>query len=186
MVSEIAWRLLPTVKNLGLLVYPWVGRGGYSCVEDGGGEAGVMMLTRCILSSSFLQLVTCTVQCRCSGRKTVSRLTLSAPSASSRHTALVLHCLSSHSNNRFFFPLFLRPNPSSSPVCSRLLLSMGKGGMEGVQETHTCVCTDIGLEATEGLCLCSVSPAVSAPWTRWPANWSALCAVPVGLPDNSQ
>ncbi|KAJ0036222.1 hypothetical protein NQD34_004899, partial [Periophthalmus magnuspinnatus] len=27
---------------------------------------------------------------------------------------------------------------------------------------------------------------VSEPQTRWPANWSALCAVPVGLPDNGQ
>uniref|UniRef100_A0A4W6DCS1 High mobility group protein HMG-I/HMG-Y n=1 Tax=Lates calcarifer TaxID=8187 RepID=A0A4W6DCS1_LATCA len=38
----------------------------------------------------------------------------------------------------------------------------------------------------KGLCLRSVPPAVSEPQTRWPANWSALCAVPVGLPDNSQ
>ena len=41
-------------------------------------------------------------------------------------------------------------------------------------------------EPRRGLCLCSVPPAVSEPQTRWPANWSALCAVPVGLPDNSQ
>uniref|UniRef100_A0A3B3HUM0 High mobility group protein HMG-I/HMG-Y n=1 Tax=Oryzias latipes TaxID=8090 RepID=A0A3B3HUM0_ORYLA len=32
----------------------------------------------------------------------------------------------------------------------------------------------------------SISPAVSEPQTRWPANWSAPYAVPVGHPDNSQ
>uniref|UniRef100_A0A8C6KRM3 High mobility group protein HMG-I/HMG-Y n=1 Tax=Nothobranchius furzeri TaxID=105023 RepID=A0A8C6KRM3_NOTFU len=36
------------------------------------------------------------------------------------------------------------------------------------------------------VCLHSISPAVSEPRTRWPANWSAPCAVPVGRPDNSQ
>lgn len=48
---------------------------------------------------------------------------------------------------------------------------------------------DIGLAVRVELrrvYVCSVPPAVSDPQTRWPANWSALCAVPVGLPDNSQ
>lgn len=48
---------------------------------------------------------------------------------------------------------------------------------------------DEGLAARAELqrvCVRSVPPAVSEPQTRWPASWSALCAVPVGLPDNSQ
>ncbi|KAJ0064340.1 hypothetical protein NL108_006353, partial [Boleophthalmus pectinirostris] len=40
--------------------------------------------------------------------------------------------------------------------------------------------------ATKKVTFCPVQPAVSEPQTRWPANWSALCAVPVGLPDNGQ
>ena len=82
-----------------------------------------------------------------------------------------------------------RPSPPAPPCAlySPLCYVWEKGAREGEEACmHVWYRFSSEGRAAEGLCLRSVPPAVSEPQTRWPANWSALCAVPVGLPDNSQ
>jgi len=140
--------------------------------------------TSCPLASCSLS---CThAWCRCRGRAAVSELTLRHPSASAQHTS-PSYSLPVVSIATTDFSPPPPPRPSGSPVCSVFAAMYGKREWDGEPRNNNKPAYDIGLAAKARLRrVRSVPPAVSEPQTRWPANWSALCAVPVGLPDNSQ